>query len=172
MTSLEDRIARLEDRAGILETIHRYTRGIDHDREMFASVWADDAVYRVDEPFGDTHGKEAIVATWDAYRIVLPEMYHHTANVLIDGPDSDHASAVSESIVFGRDGEGTAWLASSTYSDKLRKIDGQWLFTERYDHVNYLVPWNDLVNGDGRYGMYFTPEVMARLLRSDSSPSS
>jgi hypothetical protein len=167
--TLEERIARLEDRAAIHETILRYARGVDSDREMFASVWADDAVYRVDEPFGEVRGIDAIAATWDTYRIVLPEMYHHAVNVVIDGPHGDEATAVSESIVMGRDGEGTAWLASSTYFDTFRKIDGRWLFTERYDRVNYMAPWSELASGKGGYGMYVTPEVIQRLLQSGTA---
>jgi hypothetical protein len=167
--TVEERLTRLEDRAAIEETVLRYARGVDSDREMFASVWADDAVYRVDDPFGEVRGVEAIAAAWDGYAVVLPEMYHYAVNVTIDGPHGDEASSVSESLVVGRDGEGTAWLASSTYFDKLRKIDGRWLFTERYDRVNFMVPWADLTEPNAAYGVYITPEIVARMIASQGA---
>ena len=60
--TVEERLTRLEDRAAIEETVLRYARGVDSDREMFASVWADDAVYRVDDPFGEVRGVGQMIA--------------------------------------------------------------------------------------------------------------
>ena len=139
--SLEERIARVEDRDQIRETIARYAHGLDlPDRDVFASVWTPDAVYRVDEPFGEVRGIEAITAAWDTFQTIFIDMHHHTMNVIVDGPDGDRASSVSFALVTGTDSEGTAWTASCIYYDQFQKIDGQWLFTERYDKVNYMVP--------------------------------
>ncbi len=44
--TVEERRQRIEDRDQIRETIARYAHGLDlPDREVFASVWTEDAVY-------------------------------------------------------------------------------------------------------------------------------
>lgn len=123
--TLEERIARIEDRDQIRETIARYAHGLDlPDRDVFASVWTPDAVYRVDEPFGEVRGVEAIVAAWDTFQTIFVDMHHHTMNVIVDGPDGDRASSVSFALVTGTDAEGTAWTASCIYYDQFVKRDG------------------------------------------------
>ena len=164
--TLEERVARIEDRDQIREAISRYAHGLDlPDRDVFASVWTEDAVYRVDEPFGEVRGIDAITAAWDVFQQLFPYMYHHTMNVVIDGPDGDVASAVSFAFITGADAEGTAWTSSCTYFDKFRKLDGRWLFTERYDQVNYMVPWlqpHDGLTEENR--LYVDPATIERLL--------
>lgn len=167
--TIEERLTLIEDRQQIHDLILKYARGVDGDRALFTSVWAEDAVYRVDEPFGEVRGIDAIAATWDGYARVLPTMYHFAANILIDGPHGDEATASSLSFVTGADAEGTSWIASSTYHDSFRKIDGRWLFTERYDKVNYMIPVPDLaaLGLDEASRVYVTPEVIERLAAAE-----
>lgn len=142
MTTLDQKIGRIEDRDEIRELISRYAHGLDlPDRGVFLGVWADNAVYKVDPPFGETIGIEAIGAAWDSFQRLFPYMYHHTMNVVIDGPHGDTASAVSFALITGSDREGTAWTSSCTYYDDFARIGGKWFFTRRYDKVNYMVPW-------------------------------
>jgi ketosteroid isomerase-like protein len=161
-----ERIARIEDRDEIRQLIARYAHGLDlPDRETFVGVWADDAVYRVDDPFGETVGREAIGAAWDIFRRLFPYMYHHTMNIVVDGPHGNRASATSFAFITGADRSGTAWTSSCTYFDEFARIDGRWLFTRRYDRVNYMVPWlepHDGLRNDTR--VYMTPERMRHLL--------
>ncbi len=163
--TLEERIARIEDRDQIRELISRYAHGLDlPDRDVFASVWSEDAVYRVDEPFGEVRGVDAIAAAWDTFQLIFVDMHHHTMNVVVDGPHGDDASAVSFALVTGTDAEGTAWTASCTYYDRFRKVNGEWLFTERYDKVNYMVPWLDPLGLDESKRVYVDPEAIQRLV--------
>ncbi len=162
---LDERIARIEDRDQIRETISLYAHGLDlPDRDLFASVWAQDAVYRVDEPFGEVRGVQAITAAWDTFQTIFIDMHHHTMNVVVDGPHEDRASAVSFALVTGTDSEGTAWTASCVYCDQFQKVDGRWLFIERYDKVNYMVPWLAPLGLDESARIYVSPEVIERLL--------
>jgi ketosteroid isomerase-like protein len=163
--NVEERIARIEDRDKIRETIARYAHGLDlPDRDVFASVWTPDAVYRVDEPFGEVRGVEAIVAAWDTFQTIFIDMHHHTMNVIVDGPDGDVASARSFALVTGTDAEGTAWTASCIYHDRFRKVQDEWLLTERYDQVNYMVPWLDPLGLDESKRVYVNPDVIGRLI--------
>ena len=168
--TVEQRIARMEDREAIRETISLYAHGLDlPDRDVFAGVWAEDAVYRVDEPFGEVVGIEAITAAWDTFQLIFPYMYHHTMNVVIDGPHGDEASSVSFAFITGSDAEGTAWTSSCTYYDRFRKVDGRWLFTERYDKVNYMVPWLQPLGADLSGRVYLDPEGIQRLIAAGSA---
>ena len=163
--SVEERLHRIEDRDEIRELISRYAHGLDlPDRDVFASVWAPDAVYRVDAPFGEVRGVKAITDAWDTFQLLFVSMYHHTMNVVVDGPDGDTASATSFALVTGTDSEGTAWTASCIYFDQFARIDGRWLFTERYDKVNYMVPWLAPLSLEEESRMYVDPEVIQRLI--------
>lgn len=169
MLTIEQRIARIEDRDQIRTLIARYAHGLDlPDRDTFLSVWAPDAVYKVDDPFGETVGRAAIGAAWDTFQRLFPYMYHHTMNIVINGPHGDLASATSFAFITGADRGGTAWTSSCTYFDEFARIDGEWLFTRRYDQVNYMVPW--LAPHDGitiETRMYMTPERVQHLLALD-----
>ncbi len=171
--SVEERLQRIEDRDQIQELIARYAHGLDlPDRDVFTSVWAPDAVYRVDDPFGETVGVEAIGAAWDTFQQLFPYMYHHTMNVVIDGPNGDEASAVSFAFITGSDAEGVAWTSSCTYHDRFARIDGEWRFTERYDQVNYMVPWLEPHDGLAEEGrIYMDLDRIQRLLSVGSAQS-
>lgn len=165
MTTPDQRLARLEDRDEIRELIARYAHGLDlPDRDIFVGVWAEGAVYKVDPPFGETVGREAIGAAWDSFQRLFPYTYHHTMNVVVDGPHGDKASATSFVLVTGADREGTAWTASCTYFDEFARIGGKWFFTRRYDKVNYMVPWLQPHGGLNEQKIYMTPERIERLL--------
>ncbi|HEX2793399.1 MAG TPA: nuclear transport factor 2 family protein [Croceicoccus sp.] len=164
--TLEERIQRMEDRDAIRELIAKYAHGLDlPDRDLFLSVWAEDAVYKVDEPFGETVGLEAIGKAWDSFHVLFPYQYHHTMNVVVDGPHGDKASATSFVLVTGADREGTAWTASCAYFDEFARIDGTWKFTRRYDRVHYMRPWLDPANGQaGQPPLYLQIADMERLM--------
>lgn len=164
---LAARVARIEARDEIRELIARYAHGLDlPDRDIFMSVWAEDAVYKVDEPFGETVGIEAIGAAWDSFHIFFPYQYHHTMNVVIDGPHGGKASATSFVLVTGADREGTAWVASCTYFDDFEHIGGKWLFKRRYDKINYMTPWLKPYDGLTKKDRIFVdPGYFDRLLK-------
>jgi ketosteroid isomerase-like protein len=142
------------------------------DRDVFASVWTEDAVYRVDDPFGEVRGVQAIVAAWDTFQTIFIDMHHHTMNVIVDGPHGDLASSVSFALVTGTDAEGTAWTASCIYYDKFRKVDEEWLLTERYDKVNYMVPWLAPLGLDESKRVYVNPDVIQRLIAAGQARQS
>lgn len=164
---LAARVARIEARDEIRELIARYAHGLDlPDRDIFMGVWAEDAVYKVDEPFGETVGIEAIGAAWDSFHIFFPYQYHHTMNVVIDGPHGGKASATSFVLVTGADREGTAWVASCTYFDDFEHIGGKWLFKRRYDKINYMTPWLKPYDGlTKKDRIYVYPGYFDRLLK-------
>lgn len=166
MGSIEKRMARSEDRDAIRELIARYAHGLDlPDRETFLGVWAPNAVYKVDEPFGQTVGIEAIGRAWDTFQVLFPYNYHHTMNIVIDGPHGDLASSTSFVLVTGADRRGVAWSASCTYFDEFARIDGEWKFTRRYDQVNYMTPCLEPYDGISKATrIYLTPEDVKVML--------
>ena len=165
--TLEERVARMEDRDAIREVIASYAHGLDMpDRDVFTSVWTEDAVYRVDEPFGEVRGIDAITSAWDTFQLIFPSMYHHTMNVVIDGPHGNDATSTSFALVTGTDAEGTAWTASCTYYDTFRRADGRWLLAERYDKVNYMVPWLQPLGLEPESRLYVDPAVIGRLIEA------
>jgi uncharacterized protein (TIGR02246 family) len=89
MTTLEDRVQRLEDRAAIQDLLHAYARCADtKDWEGFADLFTDDGYLVL--PFGKLEKKDmvravaAVLSPWQATQ-------HLFANVAI-AIDGDHAT--------------------------------------------------------------------------------
>lgn len=129
------------DRQEILDLIAKYSYGYDtQDWELFASIWADDAV--VESGTRTTRTAEAIIDSWRGTREAaaaagrLPR--HHTTNTLL--------SSVGEGRVTGRTtwfvhvwkaGEPAPFLANSgTYHDEfVRNADG-WRIASRQIEID------------------------------------
>lgn len=138
MSSLEDRIQRLEDEKAVRDLVARFadseTRG---DQDDVRKMWHPDGVLTINEPFTRT-GKGV-----DAIREFLSYLrgskdffvqFIHTGVVAIDG---DRASARWLVREVAKGGE-TFYHNYGFFTDTLEKHDGQWLFRERSYHYIYL----------------------------------
>ena len=119
----------VEDRLAIRELNDTYGDGVVRvDAETWASVWADDAHWNL---MGHTvDGKDAIVGFWrqamggfDAVSFSCVP-----ASIEIDG---DTATSRVQTQEIMRMADGATRVVGGLYDDKLKKIDGKWLFTSR-----------------------------------------
>lgn len=124
-----------DDKFGILERLNRYILSIDtHDDAAFADNFHDDAVYA--SPFGTATGREQILATihqWHAGGITSGKR-HMMGPWQIDVDGSKATSRSSYWVVNASDG--TAIVATGTYTDELTKKNGVWKLQKRVQTID------------------------------------
>jgi uncharacterized protein (TIGR02246 family) len=119
----------LEDRVAIHELNGTYADGVVRiDPETWASVWAEDADW--DLMGHQTHGKEAIVAFWNAAMSGLEAVSFHCVPCMIEVTGETARARVQTQEIL-KPKEGKARHVGGLYEDTLAKIDGQWRFTAR-----------------------------------------
>ena len=119
----------IEDRTAIRELHEVYADGVVMmDKDIWGSVWAEDATW--DFMGNLIEGREAIVGVWLGAMSNFEKVSFQCMPCMtdIDG-DTATARVQTQEILKGKDGS-TRHLGG-LYTDKLAKIDGQWLYTHR-----------------------------------------
>jgi hypothetical protein len=126
-SSLEQRIALLEDRAAISELLARFCLLADQRRwRELADLYTVDGVFDVRGP---VQGREAILEAVSHLPDVWDHWFHFVSNEIIEIAD-DHATAVSSfNAPFVQDG--VSFNALGRYDDTLERVDGVWQFSRR-----------------------------------------
>lgn len=118
-----------KERAGILDCLHRYTRGVDrHDRELMLSAYWPDAF----DEHGVAEGEAAGFVDWAL-------KWHHdhqtkhqhiiTNHTLEIAGDTAHGETYY--IFWGENRQGPPTLAFGRYIDRFEKRDGEWRIAHR-----------------------------------------
>jgi hypothetical protein len=145
MTSIEDRLARLEAVQEIMHLKAAYCRfaDADYDAEGIAGLFVEDGVWDGGPEFGRHVGRAAIKAFIDATRGQIRFAAHLVMNPLIEVQDAAHAtgkwrlfmpcSSVAEAGLEAR------WLLCD-YAETYVRQDGRWLFRTIDMTVNFYAP--------------------------------
>ena len=134
---------RLDDRAAVDATMHRYVTGLDHlDREMYAGTFADDGVLDIDGKMST--GRDAMRKVIDneiAFRKAQSDrgetprvLFHMETNIHVTFPDTDHARRTAYWVTYvreGKDPEGLSALGVGTSVDELKRVGADWLIAKR-----------------------------------------
>lgn len=130
-----------EDRLAIRDLLDTFADAhTREDRELWASCWADDAVWVTTQ--GEHRGKEQILAAWlswnDAYHrarsILFRVTFNQAASIQIDG-DSATGRSYFSVATFSQETDGPVHFYGM-YRDRYAKSDGRWLFKSRaYDSI-------------------------------------
>ncbi len=146
LEELTARVARLEDEAAIVRTLHRYGHAIDAgDEAAWVDVFTATGEFRVrgPRPGGDytVRGREALAA-FAARHSRRPEAFHeHVVVQPLITLDGDRASCRSRFLVVVMDGERPVVRAFGTYVDALeRSHDGVWRFAVREPQIDAYAP--------------------------------
>lgn len=122
----------LEEKDAIREMLAKYCYFSDSmDTENFESLWAEDAVL-IGPDGTKIEGRQAISEMISAGgKSLLGTMKHLTTNEIIS-VTGDTATAMCTILVPTQSGNGKIMLKlTGIYRDKLRKLDGVWVFGER-----------------------------------------
>src|SRR5689334_9279843 len=128
----------LEDRLAIRELIDAYADAtMLRDAQAWGDLWAEDAVWELPDfpQYGDTVGKEAIVALW------IRAVDDHQDLVYVATPGSievegDRAAVrLYTSEVYGGADGGRAIRRRGRYDQELVKRDGRWYIARQCFHM-------------------------------------
>lgn len=137
---LAERLDRLESREAIERLIAQYAHGFDaQDVELVKSVWHEDALLALGEPFGDFRGIDAIGEAAHGLWAQSPRMHHWMANPVID-VDGDHATGLValDGLVTNVEDGPTAVIGN--YIDRYERRDGRWGIVERSFDLHFWAP--------------------------------
>ncbi len=145
--TLEERITILEAKEEIKEIIANYNHGVDKkDESLFLSIWEEDAVWDIGDPWGicvnKNEIKEKVRAIWGG----LPESHHWGCNEVIE-VNGDLATAVSDVDCTATNMNGVPLVISASNWDTFSKRSGKWRLAERKIKIHYMTPvlepWSD-----------------------------
>lgn len=145
--AMEQRIAALEARAGVLDAMSAYSHAIDYGHsEAWADVFTADGVFEVRDRTGNAsrvlRGTDELLdfarhfsrppARWHKHLMLAPL-------ITLTGPDG--AEAVSyHAVLADHEEAGHVW-EFGRYRDTLRRgTDGRWRFNHRISEVEVLTP--------------------------------
>ncbi len=144
-TSLEGRVAQLEDRAAIEELAVLYGYVMDeHDSTGTRELFCEDASLRSSDGVMNATGIEDIVTMFEGRYAVLGPTNHfvHGHVIRFDHEDRDSAvGLVASHAEVVRNG--AAMLVALRYEDRYRRVDGRWRFAEREMSYMYYLPAAD-----------------------------
>ncbi len=115
------------DRLAIADVGARYNYAIDFgDVAGWVATFTEDGAF--ENPSGRYEGPEGLKGFAVDFIAQFPDGRHWIHNLVVDG-DGDEASAACYLHMF-RAGSNEL-VATGRYDDKLRRVDGKWLFVER-----------------------------------------
>jgi 3-phenylpropionate/cinnamic acid dioxygenase small subunit len=120
----------VDDKVAIHELLARYNRAFDAGAaEEWASTFTKDGTFH---SLVDTHvGRIQLIEFARAF--TLSDKFgakHWVNNVIIEG-DGDEATLSCYALVVKSQDVGATILRLTSYSDRLRKVDGEWKFVSR-----------------------------------------
>lgn len=139
---LIQRVDELESRAAIRDLVTDYCIGFDkHDWDRFISIWHDDAIWEIGDPFGTFTNHEGIhKAVFEVLYPAWRETHHITTNLRLTFSDPDHASGECDVDCMGADPDGIVQMVGATYSDDFERRDTGWKIYRRVVTMHYFNP--------------------------------
>ena len=148
--SLEERIARLEDRQAIEQLTATYCFAIDdRDLDTVGSLFAPDSHFGSHDGAMSARGREAIVQQFRERFSVLGASNHvaHNQVIHLDSPTRAHGMVSSHAELWRLE---RTMITALRYTDQYVKIDGRWMFAERLLSFMYYVPVEEFSSAMGR----------------------
>lgn len=147
--TLERRLARLEAKDAIAQTIYRYARSIDYgQQDDWLDCFVDDGVFEVRSPVASTlvfAGRAELTRMVHGHT-KAPERWHKHIVTQIDAQPSGGDDAISHAYILRVDRDDDdrnvpkIWVFGQ-YLDKLRLCsDGKWRFTHRVIELEGINP--------------------------------
>ena len=139
-STLEARLAAVEDRLAIRELVSRYCFAID-DRDLVAvgALFTDGAFFgSADRAMGAT-GRAAILRQFESRYSVMGASNHvsHDHVIEFDGPDKARGRVAVHAELWRHE---RAMVTALRYADLYEKSDGRWRFSERLLSFMYYLP--------------------------------
>lgn len=119
-----------DDLVALQQLYARYCHAVDDgDGPAFAACFTADGVLEA-PPAEAVRGAEALHGFAVAVGTGIPGIRHQVGNVVLEGDNTD-ATGRAYLYVYVAGAGGPSVMTTGRYADTLRKVDGQWRFTER-----------------------------------------
>ncbi len=116
------------DTLEILQLAARYNHAIDYgDPEAWAGTFTEDGVFNGGPQ--PVSGHEALAQFAAGFGVNMAGAQHWTNNHVVDGDGDEATHTCYLNLVQTK--EGAKSIVTGRYQDSLKKVDGQWRFTER-----------------------------------------
>ena len=139
-TSLEARLAEVEDRLAIRELVARYCFAVD-DRDLaaIADLFSVDAFFGSSDRSMGAAGRAAIMRQFESRYSVMGASNHvsHDQLVEFDGPGRAHGRVSVHAELWRNE---RAMITALRYADNYVKSDGRWRFSQRLLSFMYYLP--------------------------------
>lgn len=143
MTTLEERVRRLEDRAELQDLAAAYFRAVDDDDyDAVAACFTTDARFLASGFEGDA-GRDAVIAFLKSARSGMGQTVHTPNYVQIEFGSSDEATGLVGAHVELGLGDKT-YFGAVRYVDSYRREDGRWRIATREMRVIHIAPWSEV----------------------------
>lgn len=145
MQTLEERIARLEDRAEIRDLAARYFLATDDDDyNLLADCFTGNAEFEA-SGFDGGAGRDGIIAFLKAARLGMGQTVHTIdyAHVTLTGTDTADG-IVTAHLELGMGG--TTVFAAVRYIDKYERENGRWRIAARAMRTVHLGSWDQVAS--------------------------
>jgi len=124
----------VEDKLAIRELVDIYADGVNQrSSKIWASTWAENSEWNLPVVPGmeSVVGKENIVAAWEQAMSLFPFafMLCSIGSIKVENRSVATMRSYTSEVVVTQDG--TELRPQGVYTDSLKKIDGEWLFTQR-----------------------------------------
>lgn len=126
----DDSLQRLADRADIIDSLHRYARGMDRrDRDLARSAYHEDAI---DDHAGFVGDVEGFLDWSFGYHENQLRHQHYVTNhhVELDG-DQAHVESYFIFVATERDPAAPLKMFGGRYVDRFERRDGRWAIADR-----------------------------------------
>ena len=138
MPTLEQRIQQLEDEAAIRNLVAGFADATTrHDMTALSALWKQHGIFTIGAPLLNVcRGIEEIIGLISKLR-GDKEFFVQFVNSGVISVNGDHATArwLIEEVAKGGD---KFYHNYCVVSDAMEKVNGEWLFTERFFHFMYL----------------------------------
>lgn len=143
MTSLEERVRKLEDRAELHDLVATYFLATDDDDyDRLSACFTSDATFAA-SGFPASEGRDAIIDFLKSARAGMGQTVHTPNHVHLVFGDRDSATGVV--VAHLELGIGTAtYFAAVRYLDRYRRDDGQWRIAHREMRAIHVGPWSEV----------------------------
>ena len=149
-------LQELLDREKVREVVHRYCWAVDRGTLQEVMALFHDPCDLVLVPGKKYVGKAAVQKWYDVYMQNRMEVLRHLIHNQVITIDGDVASSKSYFDAVG-DLKGESIVVAGFYEDKLRRMGGDWKFTEKVIRLDFLVPLQEGWGGKKRIKRSLVP---------------
>lgn len=142
MTTLEDRIQKLEDRAELQDLVATYFQATDDDDyDRLSDCFTSDATFAA-SGFPASSGRQGIIDLLKSARAGMGQTVHTPNYVQLIFGDSDSATGIVAAHLELGIGAST-YYGAVRYLDKYRRENARWCIVHREMRVIHVGPWSE-----------------------------